>query len=405
MTISIYLISNKNCHRDSSGSLERIKKSGALGIARIRKIESLFGQSFQFRSPLGVELDQEEERLVELTENQLGTLRYIQKHRRALIEGCAGSGKTMLALEKSRQLRLQGFDTLLVCFNAPLADYLRQIAPEGVEVFTFHGLCQKLTQEAGIGYRPFENEQEYYARVLPEMLRDAISELSPQYDAIIVDEGQDFLDNWWEMLFFLLRDYEQGIFYVFYDSNQNIYRRSSNLENLIGTEPYTLWENCRNTRSIHRVVSQFHHAPSFLECRGPEGRPPELLFYSNDFQQEQWVRKTIHRLVNEEKVEASQIVLLTTRSPEKTPFHPHKRLGNFQLMDLSWTKLGSNTIHVSSVHRFKGLESRVIILTGVEDNDPSWLQPLLYVACSRARLHLIIIAHEYVRSQIESICQ
>src|SRR5690606_6411963 len=124
----------------------------------------------------------------------------------AFIEGCAGSGKTMLALEKARQLAGQGFDVLLLCFNAPLAEYLYERAPEGVSVFHFHGLCKHLAKEAGIGYRAHRSEEEYYNEVLPNMLLDAIDELGPQYDALIVDEGQDFRDTWWEILAFLLRD-------------------------------------------------------------------------------------------------------------------------------------------------------------------------------------------------------
>ena len=376
---------------------------GALGMDRLRLLENFFGRSFILRTPLGVELSNEEQRLIELTADQMRVLQFIQGHRRALIEGCAGSGKTMLALEKARQLAGQGFRTLLLCFNAPLADFLKQHVPEEVDVFHFHGLCKQLSKEAGIGYRSFTTEEEYYKKVLPEILLDSISELGPQYDAVIVDEGQDFLDSWWDTLFFLMNDQENGILYVFYDSNQNIYRRSASLTNLMAVAPFTLWENCRNTYAIHDVVRQFHHTPDSVTCRGPQGRAPEMYFYAESYQQEQCVQKALQRLAGEEKVDTNQIVLLTTRSPEKTPFQPNKCLGNFQLVEAMDSTSRSNAIRLFSVHRFKGLESRVIILTGLEDNDASWLNPLLYVACSRARTHLIIVAHERSRPQLETI--
>lgn len=376
---------------------------GRLGVERLRLLEGFLGQSFSLRTPLGVELANEEQRLLELTEDQMKLLQFIQSHRRALIEGCAGSGKTMLALEKARQLASQGFDTLLLCFNAPLAEYLRQRAPDGVSVFHFHGLCTQLAKEAGIGYRAYRSEEEYYNKVLPNMLLDAIDELGPQYDAIIVDEGQDFRDEWWENLFFLLRDQRQGIFYVFYDSNQNIYHRPASLTQMISAEPFTLWENCRNTRAIHNVVKGFHHDPKVLSCRGPAGRAPEIFYFSTSHEQEERVQAALHRLVNEEKIEPSNIVLLTTRSPEKTPFTPGRKFGNFVLMEWGDLNLRRNDVRVSSVHRFKGLESRVVLVTGLEDNDPTWLNPLLYVACSRARTHLIVVAHERTRPQLENI--
>jgi hypothetical protein len=379
------------------------KMRGALGVDRLPLLEGFFGQSFTLRTPLGVELANEEQRLIELTADQMKILHFIQSHRRALIEGCAGSGKTMLALEKARHLGDQGFDTLLLFFNAPLAEYLHQRTSDDVSVFHFHGLCNHLAKEAGIGYRAHRTEEEYFNKVLPNMLLDAIDELGPQYDAIVVDEGQDFRDEWWEILFFLLRDQQQGIFYIFYDSNQNIYHRPASLTQVISAEPFTLWENCRNTRAIHNIVKGFHHDPKLLSCRGPVGRAPEIFYSSTSHEQEEWVKKVLHRLVNEEKVEPSNIVLLTTRSPEKTSFAPGRKFGNFVLMEWGDLNLRKNDIRVSSAHRFKGLESRVIILTGLEDNDPSWLNPLLYVACSRARTHLAVVAHERTHPQLENI--
>lgn len=170
-------------------------RRGALGIDRLRLLEVLLARSFTLRSPLGVELEREEARILQLTEQQMAVLRFIQGHRRALIEGCAGSGKTTLALEKARQLSEQGFDTLLLCFNAPLAEHLRQRVPESVDVFHFHGLCTHLAKRAGLGYRASRDERDLFDRVLPDMLLEALLELGPQYDVVIVDEGQDFRDE------------------------------------------------------------------------------------------------------------------------------------------------------------------------------------------------------------------
>lgn len=374
---------------------------GALGQDRLARLVGLLARSFTLKTSLGITLAEEDARLIELTEQQMGILHYIQKHRRALIEGCAGSGKTMIALEKACQLAEQGFDVLLLCFNASLSRYLHQRAYSNIDVLHFHELCQSMAKEAGIGFRPSNSDQDYYDNVLPEMLLDAISDLGPQYDAIIVDEGQDFLENWWETLFFLLRDQESGIFYAFYDSNQNIYHRPDSLNRLIEVPPLILWENCRNTQTIHNIVRSFHNTPQDLSCRGPVGRVPEILYFSGVLEQVRIVQSTIHRLVNEEKIESSQIVLLTTRSPDKTRFSPGKQLGNFSLVDASHISVPPNSLRVSSVHRFKGLESRVVILTGLEDAAPNWLNPILYVACSRARTHLIIVAPEQTRAQID----
>jgi superfamily I DNA/RNA helicase len=309
----------------------------------------------------------------------------------------------MLALEKSRQLAEQGFDTLLLCFNAPLANFLQQRAHKDVEVAYFHGLCKSLAKDAGIGFRAYNSEEEYYNKILPDMLLEAVLELGARYDAIVVDEGQDFQESWWDTLFHLLRDPEHGIFYVFFDSNQNIYHRQGALEQLVQTMPFSLTENCRNTISIHQVVREFHQDPDSLTCRGPAGRAPSISYFSSSHEQEEQVQKAIQYLVEEEKVAPDRIVLLTTRAPESAGFPPNKKLGNVKLIEWVDGARGRNEMRVSSVHRFKGLESGVVILTGLEDNDPDWINPILYVACSRARTHLIVIAHERSRDQISKI--
>ena len=67
----------------------------------------------------------------------------------------------------------------------------------------------------------------FFERILPEALLAALDRLPRRFDAIVVDEGQDFLDSWWVPLMLSLADPEGGILYVFHDDNQKLYRRSS----------------------------------------------------------------------------------------------------------------------------------------------------------------------------------
>ena len=53
--------------------------------------------------------------------------------------GCAGSGKTMLAVEQAKRLAAKGEDVLFVCFNTGLKNHLREReASSGVEFWNFH---------------------------------------------------------------------------------------------------------------------------------------------------------------------------------------------------------------------------------------------------------------------------
>lgn len=373
-------------------------RSGTLGAERLCMVTQLLARSFELHTPLGVELDEEDERIVRLTEEQMWVLDMLNFQRRAAIQGCAGSGKTMLALEKTRRLAREGFDVLLTCFNVPLANYLSQHVPENVDVFNFHNLCKVLIEEADIYAPPPFDTHEYYNRFLPEKALDAITELGPQYDAIVVDEGQDFCEEWWFILLSLLRDQEEGIFYIFFDDNQMLYDGRNPLPDFLKMpSPFLLTRNCRNTKSIHRLVSRFHPQGNKLECIGPVGRPPVHYAYANSHEMEQFLRRTLHNLVNENKVRNTDIVILTPRANDRSDLPDGKILGNFKLV---WREPNTpNEIQVSTVHRFKGLERKVIILAEVDrwaHKDIQAIPRLLYVGCSRARTHLIILHHHHL---------
>jgi hypothetical protein len=364
-------------------------ESGGLGYDRLEMVEKLLVRSFQIRTPLGVELAFEDERLIELTERQMMILDFLSNRRRAAIKGCAGSGKTMLAVEKARQLADQGFEVLLTCFNYALANYLSQHIPEGVTVYNFHGLCRAVVNEAGFTLQSIQNQSEFYETFLPNAMLDAIDELGPQFDAIIVDEGQDFRENWWLPLISLLRDQDQGILFVFYDDNQNLYKGFENIPGVIDEAPFPLVDNCRNTQKIHQIVSAFYHDAKLLRCPGPEGKLPEIYEYSDSNNLIRLLRQILHRLVHDEHVGCQDIVILTPRSPDRSEFKVGMSIGNFYLSKRPTAK--HNHIQISSIHTFKGLESRVVILTEVDQEASDILDSILYVGCSRARTYLVIL--------------
>jgi hypothetical protein len=98
-----------------------------------------------------------EAQVVQATRGQHRLLDFLRGTRRAAIVGPAGCGKTMLAAEKARRLAGEGFRTLLVCFNQPLARVLHaelEGAPApggGLDVLTFHELCLRMGRANGCG--------------------------------------------------------------------------------------------------------------------------------------------------------------------------------------------------------------------------------------------------------------
>lgn len=307
------------------------KRRGSLGYQRLEMVDNILARSFQLRTPLGVELSREDTRLIELTEQQMSILDILSNHPRAAIQGCAGSGKTMLAIRKAELLSNQGFEVLLTCFNHALADNLARRTKGAFTVMNFHALCRHFANGAGFTIRQPVNKQDFYDNYMPDALLDAIDELGAQFDAIIVDEGQDFRENWWLPLATLLRVPEEDIFYVFFDNNQNLYQDTGIIPGLIDLPPYALTKNCRNTQHIHHIVAAFHNQPDRIACLGPSGREPETWGYLDDRDQIKQLRKVLHQLVVEESISSNDIVILTPRAQDHTLFVEGMRIGNFQL--------------------------------------------------------------------------
>ncbi len=366
-------------------------RSGSPGHDRMRLIVDILGKSFSLRTPLGVELAKEDERIVELTEQQMRLLELLSFQRRAAIGGCAGSGKTMLAMEKAKRLSKEGFDVLLVCFSANLAKYLAKHASDGVSVFHFHGLCNSLSKEAGIWSIPPLDSDKFYNQFLPDKLLESIESLGPQFDAIVVDEGQDFKETWWLALNELLRDSRQGIIYAFFDDNQNLFHGVTQIPGIIDAPPFPLSENCRNTQEIAGLVAQYHREGLTLKSRGPKGRVPNWILYADKSEMFRELRKVLHHLINEENIEPEDIVILTPRAEERSELKEKLELGNFEITRKPPSQ--PNQILVNSIHQFKGLERRVVVIVELDQQSHIDKNLILYVGCSRARLHLTLLYH------------
>jgi hypothetical protein len=379
-------------HRSFNHYAAQDGRAGELGHDRLKLVETLLAHSFRLRTPLGVELEYEDERLIELTERQMLVLGFLSARRRAAIKGCAGSGKTMLAIEKARRLATRGFKVLLTCFNEALANDLDRRVSDSVRVMHFHRLCTAMAREAGIiieGLGSPMPDEDMFRVAMPDALLEAIDKLGPRFDAVIVDEGQDFKETWWLPLVSLLRDPDNGIFYVFFDDNQNLYQGWDRIPGVVDELPFPLKENCRNTQQIHQVVSSFYHAPEDIQCPGPPGRSVEVYSYRGDRHQTRMLGKLLHKLVKDEKTHPKDIVLLTPRSQKRSLLKAGTKVGQFVLTTNYSPPSGH--IQVSSVHCFKGLERRVVILAEIDRFASPDLDRVLYVGCSRARTHLLLL--------------
>ena len=375
---------------------EARQRDTAPGERAVQALMQLLGKTWELRPVLWGDLVQEREQLIRVTEQQYSILDALQRQRRAAICGCAGSGKTMLAVEKASGLARQGFRVLLTCFNRHLAADLRARLKfrANLDVANFHALCYDLAQQAGVLPEKRDGDA-FFDQQLPEALIEAADALDTRYDAIIVDEGQDFRENWWIPLQMLLRDPDEGILYIFFDDNQRLYVRHGAFP--IQQPPYLLSVNCRNTQNIHQVVMKFYEAEEAEEspcARGPLGRPVAVIPYPASQGLQITLQEVLRILSVDQQVPTGEIVVLTSRLRTKRRLLD-SRVGNGLRLTDAWpTPRGQ--VYCTTVYDFKGLERAVVILAGISRWPSEWdeMVRLLYVGCSRARNHLIVLLDE-----------
>jgi superfamily I DNA/RNA helicase len=312
----------------------------------------------------------------------------LRRNQRMVVYGCAGSGKTMLAVEHAKRLAKIGREVLFVCFNKGLAEHLKATEKDsGVHFSTFHGLCARLAGQAKIKLPHFgkddEPPPEYFSDTLPDALLEAVAELGPQYDALLVDEAQDLHDAWYEALTCALRDDAKASIWLFMDDNQRIYEGGFRAPpDFFATE---LDVNCRNTQEIHSKVSELYAGEIETRVLGPAGRPIEL--HQTDDQAEM-VAGVLERLCGREEVPTQDVVVLSAHGWEHSAI-AHKPLGRFRLTTKA--RQPSPQVRFSSIRGFKGLESPVVILCELEDLDEATRQQQLYVGMSRAKNHCVVV--------------
>lgn len=191
------------------------------------------------REPLPLNADQQ----------RIATTRTLTGYRR--VRGAAGCGKSLALAARASQLAGEGKDVLVVSFNITLWHYLRDLAvryphPHGsviqsVTWLHFHDWCRRVCQEGGMereykrlfcGSDP-EEQGDWEARKvlfdvrIPELVGRALDEAGQdinRYDAVLVDEGQDFHLTWWNLLRRVRR--EDGEMLLAADATQDLYRRS-----------------------------------------------------------------------------------------------------------------------------------------------------------------------------------
>ena len=369
------------------------------GKGVVALIEEIFARPGTARKLVSAHLAEDEQIRVRLTAQQAQILGMLGGRRRAAICGGAGTGKSLLAVEKAKRLAAEGFRTLLLSYNRPLAEHLAAVCETatGLEVASFHALCGHRCDQAKEQGRDLlaEAEEAYpgaslYDVHLPSALAFSADIFPDRYDAVVVDEGQDFRDEYWFAVEMLLSDSEKSPLYVFYDPNQALYTRASGFP--IKEDPFMLIANCRNTHAIHKVCYQFYKGHK-IDPPGIPGLPVDIMCAPSLSSQGWAIQKLLNRFLIEEHVRAEDLAVLVVDGTNKNTYYGV--LNPIPLpLGLHWSfedHGDSGSVLVETVSRFKGLERAGILLWVPDPCTPQALAELLYVGTSRAKSLLRVV--------------
>ena len=106
--------------------------------------------------------------------------------------------------------------------------------------------------------------------------------------------------------------------------------------------------------------------------------------------------------MEKDEVPAVDITVLTPGRTEKEAVRKIERIGGHPLIDCAPNlRVERPGIKVTTIHAFKGMESPIVIIPGIDRALEDWDSSLLYVGMSRARSLLILIVHEKARDAVE----
>jgi hypothetical protein len=252
--------------------------------------------------------------------------------------------------------------------------------------------------------------QEVFTKGIPEVFPKAFVELhdEPPFDLLIIDEGQDLKSKTYiGMVDWLIAGgMKDGNWIWFEDSQQNIFRPGEVCEGQATLDDYRpakkrLTKNCRNTRPISAFTSKTT-SMEVQKCLVDCDLVVSPRFYKGAEHQRRLLAKTVTRLLGG-GIDPEDIVILSRYTKPKSVLSGLNDIGGSPLVHWENGKANDRSIRYSTIHKFKGLEAKVVIVADINDIESDAMRSLNYVAFSRPTSCLEALMHEDLRGTYEGM--
>ncbi len=379
----------------------------------------VIAQTIQFLRPdlrliPSLSADQMDKQLLKLSAEQMRSLNMMERNPRLRVTGGPGSGKTLLAFETCRR-ELKGRPDSrigLMCFNRHLGSFLADVSKAeglpGVDAGSFYSHCDRLIGNAG---DQTSTDPAYYRQRVADALSAARSlPEERKFDLLVVDEGQDFRDDGDKLALMdalLKGGLSKGRWRWFEDIDQILSPEAPNppsgghleaLQALEAGAEAMMVHNWRNTDQIGRAVAKVIGrtdietsgipGPAVVSAPYPPGRELELL---NLVLAKHVLPKHLPK----------DIVVLSLRGAGKESYAGAAELAGLKAVPFDPAKpYEEGTIRTSTVFKFKGMESHVVVLTDLDKLDSPRDRRRAYVGMSRAKYALYVLGAQAVLPEI-----
>ena len=287
----------------------------------------------------------------------------------------------------------------------------------------FHGFCKDILNEFGEKWPKGGDREAIFREIAPNKVLEVIQRGAfEKYDAILIDEGQDYYIEWYAMLCKFLTERDELV--VVCDKKQNIYSREMEWldKRRSGVEKFGDWIELKTIvrlpEKIAGITKDFSEKFNLnQDVKIDRVERPDLFNHYKEnsvwwnIEQKEWLNKVneAFELIKEEgssKHSSDTVILLPDKNfgfecvnhfeitknmkinhvfenEEEKWYHKHKKA--------FW--MGDSRLKISTIHSFKGWEVLNVILYIPEKclgNDDVY-DRVVYTAMTRTRQNLIVI--------------
>lgn len=361
------------------------------------QVLSFFYNEYDLVPDVSTYKTQQRETFVRLSSDMMRFIERLTMHPYRLhVEGTAGSGKSLLAMRMYKQWLEEGKNVLLTCYNNALQQNFRSTLPQPENIRTFHKLCTDALLAHGV-------EVDFKKSFEPGFWRDLLEQViaidlneEEKFDALIVDEGQDFGPDWFELLQLFLKE-DAAILWLD-DPTQQIYPIAP-----APLDGFVHFKADINYRTPHSIADYIRKKLD-VTFEGRNALPGLGVHLESIDDKEELAAKVAHRIKDLRRIgfEDDDIVILSCVGIKNASFVDYDDICGIGLKHFTGTYSATGEpvftdgrILSDSVYRFKGQQAPAVILVDfkmsgkLSDKD----RKVLFVAMTRAtvRLELVIV--------------